>query len=639
MLSGYKKPLLSIFFLLLCNCSSATICKAKSPDEKIFHFIYVDANTGASSGGHSALVFDGTVFHFQNQPDGFFKFEKTGFGEFYKRYSELENRSIYMHDIAVSKKSFTRIYKKLLQTWLIQEKNFYLYEASSAEIDFYHSLLHDKGVVKVAGADFFDYDQPLDSPLPAGLSDFTVHLVEYSRQLRIILDQPDFKTTDQIPILDTGRYPPSIQYPGNQYIDQLQARIAIQSLIQGWRLHYSAYYQTGKILKKNTKEMQIFLLNEKEILLLKNYKDELIRNIKELVVSKRPGHGIGLLLAVARLQTVQMSIEQKILIVLDPFPNRVIRLDQGELANNPELSRHYTKRLFNRFEQVKDYTFSKNDLHESQWNGFENTAGFFLELMQSKITGRPTRILPDRMIPGRKAELYLTKFVSAKTVYKLKKQASRNLEAATRRRTRLVRELNRVYSYNIFSQNCVTELVGLVNNSFPDIKLASKGLGGEIKKNTNLLFIPFVSFDIVADNWRVVASRKFIPRRLSDLEKNKQGLSFLGRTKEAFVFTSSSYTPITDDNAFAFFTDDQFLLRPILGIGNMIYTTGHSLAGLMIAPFDGGTQLKRGGLGFFWSLPELAFFNVRKGSYQITSGRDPATKNICEADSRQSGKE
>ena len=40
------------------------------------------------------------------------------------------------------------------------------------------------------------------------------------------------------------------------------------------------------------------------------------------------------------------------------------------------------------------------------------------------------------------------------------------------------------------------------------------------------------------------------------------------------------------------------------------------LGGLFAAPFDGGRELRAGWSGAFFSLPELLFCNVRKGTFR-----------------------
>ena len=49
-----------------------------------------------------------------------------------------------------------------------------------------------------------------------------------------------------------------------------------------------------------------------------------------------------------------------------------------------------------------------------------------------------------------------------------------------------------------------------------------------------------------------------------------------------------------------------------------------ALRGLLQAPTDGGRALRAGLEGALGSLPELAFVNLRKGSYDYVSGEDRA---------------
>jgi len=57
------------------------------------------------------------------------------------------------------------------------------------------------------------------------------------------------------------------------------------------------------------------------------------------------------------------------------------------------------------------------------------------------------------------------------------------------------------------------------------------------------------------------------------------------------------------------------LLRPLLGAANLTVGIGASLVGVARAPLDRGEALSAGLGGVLWSLPELLFVNVRKGSF------------------------
>jgi hypothetical protein len=66
---------------------------------------------------------------------------------------------------------------------------------------------------------------------------------------------------------------------------------------------------------------------------------------------------------------------------------------------------------------------------------------------------------------------------------------------------------------------------------------------------------------------------------------------------------------------FLFFTDDTVAARPVLGALNLVAGIGVAAAGLAMLPVDRGDLLKSGLRGVLFSLPELAFFNIRKGSF------------------------
>src|SRR5262249_16346672 len=79
--------------------------------------------------------------------------------------------------------------------------------------------------------------------------------------------------------------------------------------------------------------------------------------------------------------------------------------------------------------------------------------------------------------------------------------------------------------------------------------------------------------------------------------------------------TSTLYRKAPDDSAFLFFTDDAVATRPVLGVLNVVAGLGVAAAGLAMLPIDHGDLLKSGLRGVLFSLPELGFFNIRKGSF------------------------
>jgi hypothetical protein len=98
--------------------------------------------------------------------------------------------------------------------------------------------------------------------------------------------------------------------------------------------------------------------------------------------------------------------------------------------------------------------------------------------------------------------------------------------------------------------------------------------------------------------------------------------------RESNTLTSTLYKKPPEDSAFLFFTDDAVAARPIFGALNVIAGLGVAAAGLATLPLDRGALLTSGIKGALFSLPELAFFNIRKGSFPDRDRRrieQPAT--------------
>ena len=167
-------------------------------------------------------------------------------------------------------------------------------------------------------------------------------------------------------------------------------------------------------------------------------------------------------------------------------------------------------------------------------------------------------------------------------------------------------------AYHLLTKNCVTALFELINEAItgqPD-----NPLGGFINPKMN--FIPFQAFDSVQKTYSVVSIRELPGYRQEQLSKmyNREVDSWV-YARESNVFSSSLYNPNPDDAWFVFFTDDAVLLRPLFGVVNTLAGTSQSVLGLLRWPFDEGRAIKIGVRGVLASLPELAFFNIRKGSY------------------------
>jgi len=115
---------------------------------------------------------------------------------------------------------------------------------------------------------------------------------------------------------------------------------------------------------------------------------------------------------------------------------------------------------------------------------------------------------------------------------------------------------------------------------------------------------------------------------LSRLKQNNSRQTAL-YLRECNTLTSTIYQPVTDDTPFIFFTDDIILVRPIYGISNAVYGLLSTAAGIFTLPFDRGRRSLKGLKGTIYSLPEIFFFNIRKGSFDYVDDLlDPESKTL-----------
>jgi hypothetical protein len=176
--------------------------------------------------------------------------------------------------------------------------------------------------------------------------------------------------------------------------------------------------------------------------------------------------------------------------------------------------------------------------------------------------------------------------------------------------------MRRAYGYHVVTRNCATELIKALNSSFADDAARLRALGGRLEPSDPLAFIPFGLHDLVTDRLRT-ADRFVLPsyrtRALAVLASRENPLWI--HLAEMTTATSALYASRPGDTTFLLFTDEMPLLRPAYGAVNLAYGLVHAGAGVASAAFDEGERLREGLRGALFSLPELAFFNIRKGSF------------------------
>jgi hypothetical protein len=198
------------------------------------------------------------------------------------------------------------------------------------------------------------------------------------------------------------------------------------------------------------------------------------------------------------------------------------------------------------------------------------------------------------------------------------------LAAARERLVRAEDRLRERWGYALLRRNCITEISEVIAGAFPSLDAADAALGGRIPTGEPLAALPAVFFARVRERLRVARVEHRPSHRIRELaalaERDPRAWV---RAREAIAPLSHIYTPSRRDGAFLLFTDDVFWRRPVYGTANFAYGLGHAALGILTAPLDGGTRWKAGVAGALWSVPELAFQNVRKGTFEFVEPAKP----------------
>jgi hypothetical protein len=191
------------------------------------------------------------------------------------------------------------------------------------------------------------------------------------------------------------------------------------------------------------------------------------------------------------------------------------------------------------------------------------------------------------------------------------------LETARARLTEQDAGLQARWGYDLTQRNCITELARITSGAFDSAADEQRALGAEVPSGDEPFgFVPIVFFERVRQRLRVERVEALPSHRTREVERIvRESPVAWTAARESAVPTSTIYAPLLRDSAFLLFTDDVFLRRPAYGAVNLVYGLGYSLYGAAYAPFDGGARVKAGASGVMWSMPELGFVNVRKGSF------------------------
>ena len=624
--SAFYALFIGIFLLQLISLPWPVLADGESSSPSPpFQFIYIDANVGGSSGGHSALRINNTVYHFQYFPDGLFKLVRERWPYFRYIYNDLENRTLYVAHIHIENRDLQTLREYLDRYYLIQEAHMSRLGELSADTQLLNDLNRGHFQMSVNGAGIFSFDSPSDevsTQLRSAVID--TYGEKYLERTMETLDRELSKiplvVSSVEPInINKDVYPPPVKSLSKKYAENRLKRTALWVLDQALPVQKIELTDMDHFIRPGDRRG----LTKNEQKKLSVYAETLKSSVIHLPASRRPDWGYPLLLANARYQAVMWSLKRNRLYLLDPFPGSAKSVPPQTLEEDPTVTARLADRAWRKYWDIRRSAFAGQSLdelalNERAYNRLEEGAGRFAELEKGRLTGNTIRVAYGRLIPSRSEMAPLPALsLSQQPINQLLREARLNQNVYNN-------QLRRCYPYNLINYNCATELIRNINAPFQSQERLTEVLGGGIVPGKDFGFIPFRLFDLVRDRFRVTkvdvlfGYRKRMLLRTAQNEPENTSLYF----RECNTLTSTLYHGAEGDTPFLFFTDDVIWIRPVYGAINGAYGLIAAALGIFTLPLDGGDLSLAGLKGTLYSLPELFFFNIRKGSFNYVD--DPA---------------
>lgn len=617
-----RRPVFAAALMVLCllvDCGAAAAG---------VEFLYVNAGEGSASGGHAAIKFDDEVFHFQHVEPGLLRIFRDDFAAFRFNYGDRENRVIFGHRLAVDNEIAQTLRDAFNRRWMIQNQQF------SEQAD----LRRDRELL-IALTQISSDGKPPSTELK-GLGYFVDHYRAEAEPETASSRPADSSSLTQLRGALIERYGPELFRDRREQLwRQLQALNpsstetaveVIEDRLSSNQPSLSRRYQSlllniaaidllaaGAMPREEVLigvDASAMQLNADALAKLVEFRRSLFEQLTELPNSRRSDWGYPLLVGMARLHALDQSIETKRLTVIKRLQSQTsaesgpMPFPAEKLPAVAEFARDGLGRAIRRLALSEP-------LNEQGYGALEIAADTVHEI-DTALAGNRDLLLPDvHATPALPAAAEVVPLPWADD------SLTRAESAARAKLERYDQELLRLYRYHLLRRNCVTELFRVVEQALgPDqakllelTPLSASSVGDGVP---TLNPIPFAAFDWVGSHYRLQHSYVLKPYRDRLIERRYRfAPRFLIDLQESSVFSSSVYQWHAGDAAFAFFTQDAVWPRPLQGGVNLAVALGQTAYGLLAWPWTDTTALQKGLTGIAVSVPELLFFNIRKGSF------------------------
>ncbi|WP_428353269.1 hypothetical protein [Methyloprofundus sp.] len=605
--SRLSKRTIQLFFLL----SSLSCFHLPLLNAQVLDYIYITASEGNASGGHTALRFDNETYHFQHYDGGIIRLVKDPSNDFDFQYRYLENRTFHQASLDLNEQDYAQLHNHFSLRFLQQQQQ----DAIGKEIKLNIALLNSPPLdpqLKIWGAGLFNQQavpretvalttDRIKQQIKAkyGAAYLANSIKRLKSEIDTLLPEPWPQKSLQFSEGSFSAIPYSF---ASHYLDTVSKLLLLETITIGAELNQQFYFSP---------EQSLFNLSQAEISKLKSFQKLLATNLVVLLNSQRPDWGSAAFILYARILSLDLAIESGKLVLLDTFKETSPVISKSEVSRYKAKFLRQQKNALSRIAQLKKNLFTQSDTPTEQaYSHLEMLSNYYHEREQGLQNQQSIRISGEQLLAKKSIPLPAELLPNLTQL-----ERATHLARFEAYRININQQMQALYSYDLFTRNCVTEIMSTINQLSTENKHIQDL--SQLTDKDIIAFIPFGSFHALSKDY----TKKTLPSyRHQQLEKmyreENNALVFL---REFNTLSASSYQYNDQDSSFLFFTDDTIWTRPIFGSINLIAATTMSLYGSLALPFDSGRALKDGTMGILMSLPELTFFNIRKGSYKHLS--------------------
>jgi len=419
-------------------------------------FLYIDSAVDDAAGGHTAARLGETVFHYQYYPDGLFLLEMDTWEEFRYLYNDLQNRSLTLTRVPLSRESYEGIRSHFFTRYVLQERRLRLLDTLTEEVELLQRLAAGEDSLALEGLGFFSAARASD-PHALELKSIVVgrfgadRLGENLRDVTVELEKVSFR--DAAPAGRSDDAPAPSDRPAGWSVRLRE----LLSLREALVLLGEARSLSGDTLL--AAEGNGGALTDQEKAAGREFLGELVDSVLALLASNRPDRGTALLLQMARYQALSRSLATGVLATLDPFPDQAQRVAPAATGSRRDGGENLLLEARAELVAFREAFVVDTGLRSTAYGRIEAAQGRLSELERARRLGTPARTDEGHLLPRRSRTV---RTCLQGTI----EEFSQAARAAALNRDLVLKDVEKTYRYNLFTRNCVTELVRDVNESF-----------------------------------------------------------------------------------------------------------------------------------------------------------------------------